>query len=106
MKGDINGSSSAQQVFSAPLVSQLYYRLRNTQLYLIQAYTIFGFPAAKKEKCFQTIDDDSKVECKMFFEKDDYQFIVFQGPSEGVMAAGSEMPDFTKLKKKVGVESS
>lgn len=65
-----------------------------------QAYTIFGFPASKKEKCFLAIDDDSKVEVKMFFDKDEYQFIVFTGPSEGVMAAQSEMLDLAKLKKK------
>ena len=66
-----------------------------------RVYNIFGFPKAKKDKSMQTLDDDTKNEVKAFCDKEEYQFLCFSSAAECVWTAVSELPDVTKLKKKI-----
>ncbi|CAD7941439.1 unnamed protein product [Amoebophrya sp. A120] len=49
----------------------------------------------------QALDDDTKTEVKTFCDKEEINFLVFSSAAEGVWTATSELPDITKLKKKI-----
>jgi len=65
-----------------------------------RVYSIMGHPRAKKEKAFQTIDEDTKTNVRLFLEKEDIVFLCFQSPAEAQFTASQDLLDTTKLKKK------
>lgn len=66
-----------------------------------RVYNIFGFPKAKQDKAMAALDYDTKNEVKAFCDKEEYQFLTFSSGAEGVWTAVAELPDLSKLKKKV-----